>query len=369
MINTKPILFGEERVGRMSIGTITFNRPEVLNSLNTECYELIVNKLKFWESNEDIAMVVVNSSGDQAFCAGGDVKALSLGVKKSGIAFAKSFFTAEYFTDCYLRNYPKPILAVAKGLVMGGGLGFLQGCSHRAVTFKSILSMPEISIGLFPDVGATQFLGKIKNHFGLFMGLTGARISSHDAIEVGLADHLLQEGHLRKIHADLIRLPWQRSEADNHQILTDYLLSVSSPDIKPEGCFAFITELADRFESNDLQKIHELIENLETKNPFLVQAKNMFLAGSPLSKKIFFSAYMRHRGLDIKEALINEWDLSIRSMKETEFHEGVRALLIDKDKAPKWSSELYEKAKNDIAYFFKSDEENDLAKKFSQVGF
>lgn len=374
ILETKPVLFAEERVGKFFLGVIELNRPQSLNALNTLSYDLIESRLAKWESNESIAAIIIHSRSDRAFCAGGDVKNLVIATKEHGISAAKDFFTREYFIDHLMHVYRKPIIVFADGTTMGAGIGLMNGASHRVVTERTIMSMPEQAIGFFPDVGATQFLYHLPHRFGLFMGLCGARIKGEDAINVGLADFYMESKSKRKIHADLLRLPWVGRANEDHELATHYLARAlkrpprRSPDsdlfsIYQKELAPFFIEI-NKFDQNSYLRVFEQFLEHTPQSEFIAENKKRFLSGSPTSKQVFFEAFDRHKNLKISEVFCVEWEMAISFSKENEFYEGVRAVLIDKDQNPKWNPADETNVKN-IERFFLSGEENELRKRLA----
>jgi enoyl-CoA hydratase/carnithine racemase len=372
VLTKKPVLFSVERFGERGLGVITINRPEVLNSLNTECYELIEPQLQKWKKESEIAAILIEGAGEKAFCAGGDVKSLVLAInsdrnKQSDLlGSAKDFFTKEYFVDYIIHQYPKPIIALADGITMGGGIGLINGASHRIVTERTVMAMPEVAIGLFPDVGATYFLSKLKDNFGMFMGITGARISGADAVEVGLADYFLDSKLKRKVRADVLKLPWTGVPESDRKILTQYFSTICS--LRPEAVNYKQFCSADDAASNifksltSYSKFEKDFVNLQSTSEFIADAQKRFQSGSQLSRQLFFHAIQRHVKLSLKEVFVAEWDMAIQASKGTEFIEGVRAVLIDKDQNPKWMNDF-----GKIEDYFESGEDNLLKIKIENL--
>ena len=186
------IRFSQQSAGDFSLGIITLDNPRALNALDLEMLRAVADKLLEWRDQRSIACIVLHAESEKAFSAGGDVKSLMAALKRDGaMPVALEYFTTEYFADYLIHIYPKPILCWADGIVMGGGIGIMNGASYRVVTERSILAMPEITIGLYPDVGATYFLNRAPSGIGLFLGLTGARFNGHDAVAIGMADGLI----------------------------------------------------------------------------------------------------------------------------------------------------------------------------------
>lgn len=363
MFENKPVLFSEESVGKFILGVIEFNRPQALNALNINCYELLEARLLEWSQDERIAAVIIHSRNDRAFSSGGDVKNLVLSIKQHGLAAAKIFFTREYFVDHLIHVYRKPVIVFADGITMGAGIGIMNGASHRIVTERTVMSMPEQGIGLFPDVGATHFLQHLPERFGLFMGLCAARIKGEDAVRVGLADYFMESKFKRKIYADLLRLQWTGKVEQDRDIATHYLARALKPppvadlyETYRQEWASLFTE-ANKFDQHSYLELFDKISAYTPRSEFINDCKNRFLRGSPTSKQVFYAAFDRHKNLKISEVFCAEWEMAIRFSKENEFYEGVRAVLIDKDQNPKWDPANEVDVKN-MDRFFLSGEEN-----------
>jgi enoyl-CoA hydratase/carnithine racemase len=364
--NDKPVLFSEEGVSEFHLGRMQINRPQNLNALNSECYIAIEEKLLQWSKAPNVAALVFEGSGDRAFCAGGDVKQLVQECREQGIDIARKFFTLEYFADWMIHTYPKPIVAIADGITMGGGLGLINGSQFRVVTERTQMAMPEVAIGLFPDVGATKFLSALPNGFGLFLGLTGSRTSGFDALEVGLADYFIPTAAKRRFQADLMRLSWSDDSKANFHVLNDYLKHVAPTPPKGEGYQEYLLEAASLFQKSSLEEIEEAFLGARFRAPFLSEAQGRMKKASPLAKAVFFYAYHKHQNLDWPAVLGAEWSLAIRFCEGTEFAEGVRAVLIDKDHKPTWGPSP---DKTQVEELFKPKTPNLLAEKFAKFSW
>ena len=177
---------------QISVGHLTLDRPSALNALNLELIAEISNALEQWKDDSSIDAIFLDSSHEKAFCAGGDVKALiqhSPNDQAEKIEFARIYFQREYALDYLIHTYPKPLICWGDGFILGGGMGLFQGAHCRITTERSVLAMPEIAIGLFPDVGASYFLNRLPEYLGLFLGISGYKISGSDALLLGLADY------------------------------------------------------------------------------------------------------------------------------------------------------------------------------------
>lgn len=362
--NEKPILFSESSMGEFTVGVIEINRPEVLNALNPASYGLIEAKLFTWANNPQISAIIIEAKSEKAFCSGGDVKALALEIHKNNMDYVNDFFTKEYFVDFLIHKYPKPIIAFADGITMGGGLGLISGASHRIVTEKSLIAMPEVGIGLFPDVGATNFLTKCPEDFGIFMGLTGAHILAGDAIAAGLADYYMIAKMKRKIFADLLRLPWTEDPIQNRELVTKYL-NAALVDKPAATNFKDYLSIRDKLDTASYFGFFDSLASAALSSEFMQNSRAKFLQASPTAKQVFFEATKRHRNYKMREVFIAEWGMALQFSKEREFYEGVRAVLIDKDRKTKWQPAIENEVKN-IERFFMPNPKNLLNQKISK---
>src|SRR5688572_22132913 len=211
MINpsTKPsenVVFSETRAGHFALGFINLNNPRALNALTLSMFRDIEATLLKWRAREDVVCVVLHSDSEKAFCAGGDVKALVVALEQEpDLGSGAQYFTAEYLVDYLIHIYSKPLLCWADGITMGGGIGIMNGASYRAVSERTTMAMPEIAIGLFPDVGGTYFLNRIPEGLGLFLALTGARFDGRDAVSIGMADGFITQSKKAQAMARLAK--------------------------------------------------------------------------------------------------------------------------------------------------------------------
>lgn len=207
------------------LGVITLERSRAINSLNLEMCQSMSETLSKWKDDPKIYCILIQGQGDKGFCAGGDVKLVREAIVKSKrepreFQYVLDFFCQEYRNDYQLTLINKPVICWATGITMGGGMGLMQGCSYRVVTETSTLAMPEISIGLYPDVGAAYFLSRLPPGVGLFLGLTGARFGPHDAIELGLADFYIKSSEQEKVLKYLLTAEWSDDVGTNHNVVT-----------------------------------------------------------------------------------------------------------------------------------------------------
>jgi len=344
------VLFEElDCANGMRIGIATLNTPKTLNGLSLEMTRLLANKIEVWANDPKLAVLVLKGAGDKAFCAGGDLHALHHSmVDNQGRAaienqHAGTFFAEEYALDYRLHTFPKPILVWGDGIVMGGGMGLMIGASHRIVTDTSRLAMPEISIGLFPDVGGTWMLNRLPGKTGLFLGLTGAQIGAADALFAGLADYHLTRNLWPALIEQLLTKAWvnsaQQSRLQNDALLDDLLASLASTPAVAVGPLQQHFSLIQRCcVGSDLNRIVAAVLVLtEHTDPWLQRAAKTLAAGSPGSARLTFTLLKRVKHLSLADAYRVEWMAGLMCASHGDFQEGIRALLIDKDKQPKWN--------------------------------
>ena len=338
------VLFRElESVSDKKIGVATLNSEKSLNALSLDMVNLLMPQLLAWHADKDIAMVMLEGAGEKAFCAGGDVVQLynsSVAAGKGNYsAEVEEFFTKEYELDHLIHTYTKPILLWGHGIVMGGGLGLLAGASHRVVTEKSRIAMPEITIGLYPDVGGSYFLNRMPPGCGLFLGLTGASINSADAKFVNLADYFISVEHKIDLIEELLLVNWESLDRLNHQKLSELLAKFEQQDISliPEGNLQhFAPLLAELAECKRVEAAVVNILDQQVDDKWFNKAQASLAHGSALTAHIIYRQLAVGKNLSIADCFRLELGLSVQCSAIGEFAEGVRALLIDKDNKPQW---------------------------------
>jgi len=338
-----PILAVAEAAAARSLGRITLNSPGTLNSLNLEMVDLIQQALDKWHDDPDIAAIVIDGAGEKALCAGGDVHALhasSSGTPGGPCEYAESFFEREYRMNYTLHTYPKPVLCWGHGIVMGGGLGVMAGCSERVVTEATRIAMPEVSIALFPDVGGSWFLNHMPGASGRFLALTAASVNAADALFCGLADRFIGADKKDAVLAALREIQWDADTAANHRQLRHALRAFSEapgaelPPAQVQPHLEVINQLCD---GDDVHDVIERISGLDTEDRWLAKARDGLRYGSKLAALWIDRQLFETRYSSLREVFQSELQLGTNIMRHPEFAEGVRALLIDKDREPKWS--------------------------------
>jgi len=282
-----PILFEEWPAGAGKLGRGTRGVAAALNSLTLEMVDLLQAQLDAWRDDDNIAAVFIEGAGEKAFCAGGDVQALhQSAVETPGgpCEYAEAFFTREYRMNYTLHTYPKPMVCWGHGIVMGGGLGVMAGCSHRVVTEKTRIAMPEVTIALFPDVGGSWFLNHMPGKSGQFLALTGASINAADAIYTGMAGRFIASEHKDEVVEQLLRQAWSGDFSANHALAKHTLRPFSEQSVSQcpggqvEPHLSTINTLCDG------DDIHEIIDNIvgqQTQDPWLARARDSLAHGSP----------------------------------------------------------------------------------------
>ncbi|CAM3734935.1 putative enoyl-CoA hydratase echA8 [compost metagenome] len=322
------------------IGVATLNAPQTLNALSLPMIEVLDEQLKAWADDPDIVCVLLRGEGAKAFCAGGEVRSLAQACRDHPgrvPPLAAQFFAAEYRFDYRLHTYPKPLICWGHGHVLGGGMGLLQGANVRVVTPSSRLAMPEISIGLYPDVGGSWFLSRLPGKLGLFLGLTGAPINATDALDLGLADRLLGESQQEELLDDLLQLNWQEQTALQLNSLLKAQQHGAQTE-RPEAQWLPRRQQIDALlDVADPVCAWRAIAQLRNHaDPLLAKAAQTMLEGSPLTAHLVWQQIQRARHLSLAQVFQMEYTMSLNCCQHPEFSEGVRARLIDKDQKPRW---------------------------------
>jgi len=322
------------------LGIATLDAAKSLNSLSMPMIEALDAKLKAWAEDPQIACVLLRGNGPKAFCAGGDVIQLVEACRAHPgevPPLAARFFADEYRLDHRIHTYPKPLLCWGHGYVMGGGMGLMQGANVRIVTPSSKLSMPEISIGLFPDVGGSWFLSRLPGKLGLFLGLSAAQVNARDALDLGMADRMLGEDQQDSLIDGLLQLNWQnQAAAQLNSLLRALELEVreQQPEAQLLPRRARIDALLDV--TNAAAACAALSSLQDDSDALFARAARTLNKGCPMSAQLAWEQIARARHLSLAEVFRMEYAVSLNCCRNLEFPEGVRALLIDKDNSPHW---------------------------------
>lgn len=316
------------RIG--AVGRLTLDRPASLNALTLGMVRGMAEILDEWEADPEVAVVIVDAAGTRAFCAGGDIRALHDGGRAQD-GLAETFWREEYLLDARIARFPKPVVPLMAGLIMGGGVGISAHARHRVVTNSTALAMPEVGIGLIPDVGATWLLSRAPGECGTFLALTGERIGAADAIALGLADHFVPQGRFDELGAGLAAI----TGPDGESQVAEAIQSVA----KPAGA----SRLLERREKIDalfrFDTVEEIVAALDEEGSEWARSLSAGIATrSPTSLKLTLAALRGARSLPSLEACLQvEYRIVCRIIRAHDFFEGVRAIIIDKDGRPHWS--------------------------------
>jgi enoyl-CoA hydratase len=307
---------------RGALGLITLNRPKALNALTHEMCLAMKAQLDAWAKDDAVKAVVIRGNGHRAFCAGGDIRALYES-GKAKTPYALDFWRDEYILDATIKHYPKPYIALIHGIDMGGGVGVSVNGSHRIAGETMTFAMPETGIGLFPDVGGSYFLPRCPGQIGMYLGLTGARLKTTDALYAGIATHFVQQA---KWDALIDKLAGGLAPGDALSGLTDAV-----PD----------TYLAEHRNTIDaifaLDSVEAIIAALDAEEEdWTDDTAKTLRTKSPTSLKIAFRQIREGAKLEFDDCMKMEYRMVNRIVAGHDFYEGVRAVIIDKDNAPKW---------------------------------
>lgn len=320
---------------RNRIGHLTLNRPEGLNALNLEMVRLLHRQLQAWADDPDILAVVLRARGAKAFCAGGDIRALYDSYQR-GSTLHEQFFVEEYALDQYIHAYRKPILALMDGFVLGGGMGLVQGAALRVVTERTKMGMPETAIGYFPDVGASHFLSRLPGELGTYMGITGVQIRAADALYAGLADWCLPSEQLAELDRCLDNLSWT---VHPQEALRTLLATLASRKLPGAELKALHPAIEQHFAQDSVAAIRASLQ-AETRVEFQHWAEEtvkLLDDRSPLAMCVTLELLSRGRELPLAECFALELALDRQWFARGDIMEGVRALIVDKDKNPRWN--------------------------------
>lgn len=313
-------------------GVITLDRPKALNALTLDAVRAMRAALDTWAHDPAVTRVVIEGAGEKAFCAGGDIRRLVEAGRAGRREEAETFWREEYELDALIARYPKPYVALIDGIVMGGGVGVSLHGSHRVTGERALFAMPEVGIGFFPDVGASHALPRLPGRTGLYLALTGARLGPADQLALGLATHAVGASTMPEIRAGLV------AGED-----VDALLARMRHDPGPAPIEARAATIHACFGEGSVEAIVAALERMAAQGDAPAGEILAAMRGkSPTSQKIAFEQMRRGASLSFAEAMRMEWRIVSRILDGHDFYEGVRAVLIDKDHAPRWSPERLE---------------------------
>jgi enoyl-CoA hydratase len=325
---------------------VTLNRPDALNALSHEMALALEKRLLRYERDPDVAAIVVQGAGERAFCAGGDVRRL-YDDGLSGGPYPYRFYPDEYRLNAYIFHYSKPYIALIDGIDMGGGVGVSVHGSHRVVTERLNFAMPETGIGLFPDVGGSYFLPRLPGEIGIYMAMTGARLSAADAVYAGVGDAYVPSDRLDDLIAALEKAPYRHG--------AQTAASRAMMDFAAEPGESNLAALQDRIDDIfGRETVEEMLAALdEAGDEWAVKTAKTMRSKSPTSMKIALRQIRTGATLDFHDCMRMENRIAYGCIHGHDFYEGVRAVIIDKDQSPKWQpATLEEVGEADIDPYF-----------------
>jgi len=313
-----------------AIGRLTLNRPGALHALNTGMCEIMIEALLAWRDDPAVSLILLDHSGERGFCAGGDIRMLADSGAKDGVQ-ARQFFHTEYQLNDLLHRYAKPVVAVMDGVTMGGGVGLSLPARYRVATERTTFAMPETGIGLFPDVGGGWYLPRLPGKAGLWLALTGARLKAADCLALGIATHVVESAATTALKAALVAEP-QRVDAllSSHSVAAaEAPIAARRNDIDRLFAGESVEAIFAALATDGGAWAGEQLKSLKTKSPQTLKvAYRQLRLGSARTS--------------FAENMAMEYRIGARVVARHDFIEGVRAVIVDKDNAPRWSPETLE---------------------------
>jgi enoyl-CoA hydratase len=317
-MDTNEILL--QRAGRL--GHIILNRPKAINALNDSMITAITAALQEWATDDGVETVLLSGAGERGLCAGGDIVAIYRHIQAG--ADKEVFWEDEYRMNSLISRYPKPIVALMDGVVLGGGIGLSAHASHRVVTEQTTVGMPETRIGFIPDVGGCFLYSRAPGELGTHLALTAGTGTGADGILLGLADYYVDSAGLPELVAALADTPAEEAIA-----------RFAHTEVPPSGLEKERLWIDACYAYDDAEEILAALQ--ESGEPNAREAAAELAAKSPTSVKLTLEALRRARGMDtLEEVLDQDYRLGIRLLAAPDFAEGIRAQVIDKDRSPKW---------------------------------
>ena len=350
-MSTHDVIFSEHAVQEgCVIAQAHLNIPATLNALTLAAVEAMTPQMLNWARRDEVVAVVVTGEGDKAFCAGGDVQALYHAATENLAAgslvndYPERFFAAEYRLDYLMHCYPKPLLTLGHGIVMGGGYGLFSASNFRVMTQRTRLAFPEITIGLFPDAGGTVVMRNLPTKAAALLTMTGSQVNATDALELGIGTHVVSHDEQVAILEGLEQLHWQAgSSQTNRAAVAEYLASQTYTGDMPTSDIAGVD--LERINLSSLSNCYSSILALEGTSKWVDKGVAALRNGCPVTAGIIFKQLSLGPSLSLAECFMTELAVATNCLSRPDFAEGVRALLIDKDKEPTWTV----KSVNDVS--------------------
>jgi enoyl-CoA hydratase/carnithine racemase len=311
-------------------GIIRLNRPKAINAVTLEMFRDVDKALDAFETDPAVAVIVLEGAGNRGLCAGGDIRALWESSKANG-DLGKILWREEYVLNARIAKFPKPYVAFMDGIVMGGGVGLSAHSSHRIVTERTKLAMPEVGLGFFPDVGGTFLLARAPGEVGTYFGLTGQTMNGPDAIYAHFADAVVPSGKLGALREVLTKIRPGTTSAEVKILIDGFSTGEKS------GPVAAIQPKIDAWFAHD--RMQDIVAALQRDGSELAQATLKTLnEKSPRGMVVTLKLLRLARGASsLEQCLVREYRAALEVFRSDDFREGVRAAVIDKDRSPKWS--------------------------------
>ncbi len=343
MAHPSDILFCE--VG--NVGLVTLDRPQAHNALTHEMILELYEHLGAWKSDDGVKAIFIQGAGEKAFCAGGDIRNVYEARQKDD-SNINQFFWDEYRLNHRIYHYPKPYIALLDGITMGGGVGISIHGNYRVATERFTFAMPETSIGFFPDVGGSYFLPRCPGETGIYLGLTGTSVKTPDAVYLGLINHFVSTEKMPEL-IDTLATNNLGFNAEN--TILEIIQAATTLPSEPAPLAEHRAEIDACFQHNSIEEIFSALQ--QQKTPWCDKTLEILHTKSPTSLKVTLKQLRNGKQLNFDECLKMEYRLVTRFLKGHDFYEGVRALIIDKDKNPKWQpSQLSEVTQQDVDAYF-----------------
>ncbi|KAM4668207.1 3-hydroxyisobutyryl-CoA hydrolase, mitochondrial [Amazona ochrocephala] len=338
-------------------GIITLNRPKALNAVNLSMIRQIYPQIKTWEKDPETFLIIIKGTGGKAFCAGGDIRAIT-DAGKVGNKLAQDFFKEEYTLNNAIGTCKKPYVALIDGITMGGGVGLSVHGHFRVATEKTVFAMPETAIGLFPDVGGGYFLPRLSGKIGYYLALTGFRLKGRDVLKAGIATHFVDSEKLPALEKDLIALK-SSSKENIADLLNSYHMKSQADQEKDFVLDEHMDKINSLFSGDSME---EIVKNLKQDgSPFAIKQLETINKMSPTSLKLTLRQLREGASMSLQDVLMMEYRLSQACMRGPDFYEGVRAVLIDRDQSPRWKPAALEEVSDEfVDDCFKPLGSNDL---------
>jgi len=310
------------------LGVIILNRPKALNALNGDMFLSLREKLLSWQDNPAIKAVLIRSSSEKAFCAGGDIRAIYENKHQSADEIAR-YFQLEYSIDRLIFEFPKPYIALLNGITMGGGVGVSIHGSHSIAATNLRWGMPETRIGFFPDVGASYYLSRLPHHIGTYLALTGNSISADEAVQLNLVQSIMSFNQFDALEKKLSEADF---DLDDLEATTKVIRLFSQPVNTVE--FDYVEEIKASFCFPTVEAIMAALLNQNT--AWSLETLQQLRQRSPTSLKVTLKQLQLAKEKTIEDVIKMDLHIAQIMLTQPDFFEGVRATIIDKDKNPKW---------------------------------